>query len=129
LKTGSRLSLQRAFGRARAAGFDDCLLMDAEGQVLETAMGNVFALIDGVWVTPSMELCLLPGICRQWILRRAPIAEATFSAVDLKRARAVAVANAVTGLRAVAAVDRHRYPVAPVEELAAACGKRHFRTL
>jgi len=128
-KTGSRLALQIAFAGARDAGFDDCLLLDTDDRVLETAMGNVFAHIDGTWLTPSPALCLLPGVCRQWVLRRAPVREAVFTRSDLRRARAIAVSNAVIGVKAVAAIGRRHLDVTLADALAAACGKRRFRPL
>ena len=128
-KTGSRLLLQLAFSEARQAGFDDCLLLDDQDRILETSMANIYAYLDGTWVTPAERLGLLAGVCRQWVMRRAGVAEAHFTSADLRRARGVAVSNAVTGLRPVAAIDDCRYDLTLAKELAARCGRRRFQAL
>jgi len=60
-----KLLAQRA---AAAAGAHEAILVDPDGYVVEGAMRNVFAVVDGVLVTPPLTRGLLPGITRQAVL-------------------------------------------------------------
>jgi branched-subunit amino acid aminotransferase/4-amino-4-deoxychorismate lyase len=90
--------------RARsAAGADDALLV-ADGQVLEATAANVWARLDGVWVTPPLDGRVLPGIGRAWTLARlrdasVRVAERPIPQTELCRATALMLTNAVYGPR------------------------------
>jgi para-aminobenzoate synthetase / 4-amino-4-deoxychorismate lyase len=91
-------------GRDGAPGPDDHLLIvDADGDVLETDRGNVFAVIDGTLCTPPLDGRLLPGITRATVLRLAaqagiPAKEVRLTVADLADAAEVFATNAVRGL-------------------------------
>jgi branched-chain amino acid aminotransferase len=57
----------RALRAAKAAGFDNCLVLDMLGNVAETATSNVFMVKDGVVRTPAANGTFLNGITRQRI--------------------------------------------------------------
>jgi branched-chain amino acid aminotransferase len=57
---------------ARASGYDEALVLNAQKRILEAATANVFAVYGGVLRTPSPRLGLLPGITRQAVLDIAP---------------------------------------------------------
>jgi anthranilate synthase/aminodeoxychorismate synthase-like glutamine amidotransferase len=92
-------------GAAPAGGpVEQLLLVDANGDVLETDRGNVFAVIDGILHTPPLDGRLLPGVTRAAVLRLAAEAgigtkEAplTVDAV-LEAAEEVFVTNSVGGV-------------------------------
>ncbi len=56
--------------RALASGFDEVILLDQEGRIAEAPTANVFAVQDGVLVTPPLER-ILPGITRDSVLALA----------------------------------------------------------
>jgi len=91
-------------GRAGALGPDEHLLIvDTDGDVLETDRGNVFAVIDGTLCTPPLDGRLLPGITRATVLRLAaeagiPAKEVRLTVADLADAAEVFMTNAVRGL-------------------------------
>jgi len=59
-------------GRSAGLGAgEQVLLTDETGEILETAGGNVFAVIDGVLLTPPADGRLLPGITRAAVMRAA----------------------------------------------------------
>ena len=73
----------------------------------ETAVGNQWLRIGGVWVTPALDGEVLPGIGRARLLavarrRGLPVAERTCDLGDLHRAEALAQSNAVFGPRPAA---------------------------
>jgi branched-subunit amino acid aminotransferase/4-amino-4-deoxychorismate lyase len=90
--------------QAQDAGADDGVVVDEQGRVLETAVGNLWCLLDGVWTTPPLDGRVLPGIAREILLQGAAaaglqVAESDCSLGDLHRAQALAVSNAVHGPR------------------------------
>lgn len=68
-KTTSRMAYQQASDEARIARADETILVSAEGEVLEGATSNVFALIAGEVVTPPLSTGILPGVTRATVLR------------------------------------------------------------
>lgn len=59
----------RAIAEARARGFDNCVLLDQEGNVAEIAIANIFMAKGGVVFTPAANGTFLDGITRQRVVR------------------------------------------------------------
>ena len=108
------------------------LLADETGELLETDRGNVFAVIDGVLLTPPADGRLLPGTTRAAVLRAAHesgirVGQKPLTLDELTEATEVFVTNAVAGLIPVTAVagSRLAWPPGPVAAtLAAALATR-----
>jgi len=60
--------------QARAAGFDDAIIVNAKGNICEGSVTNLIAYIDGRWVTPPTSDVLLPGIIRQMLIENELVA-------------------------------------------------------
>ncbi|WP_017595004.1 aminotransferase class IV [Nocardiopsis potens] len=110
---------------AQASGFDDALFLDRRSLVSEGATFNVAFLCRGTLLWPSAEH--LPGTTMRLLSELAGSVglasrPASVHVADLPGMEAALVTNAATGVRPVAAVDEHPFPVpAPVvERLAAA---------
>lgn len=58
----------RALTAARAAGFDNALVLDMAGNVAELATSNVFIVRDGVVATPVENRTFLAGITRNRVI-------------------------------------------------------------
>jgi branched-chain amino acid aminotransferase len=58
----------RAITEARARGFDNALVRDMLGNVVETATSNVFIVKDGVVLTPAPNRSFLAGITRNRVI-------------------------------------------------------------
>lgn len=56
---------------ANQQGWDDALLMDHQGRLLESSGGNLFWWENGELWTPPLELGVLDGITRRWVLENA----------------------------------------------------------
>jgi branched-chain amino acid aminotransferase len=109
VKSTSYVASVLATAEARAAGADLAVLVDGE-ELLETAEGNLFALIDGTLVTPADDGRLLPGVTRGLVLEAAtalgvPTRTGPLRRADLAAADALAVSSSVGGLRTVLSVD------------------------
>jgi branched-chain amino acid aminotransferase len=64
IKSGNYLNSVLALGEARAAGCDDALMLDAEGDVAEATSSNVFVAAEDAVATPALEVGLLAGVTR-----------------------------------------------------------------
>jgi branched-subunit amino acid aminotransferase/4-amino-4-deoxychorismate lyase len=90
--------------QAQDGGADDGVVVDRDGAVLETALGNLWLLLGGTWTTPPLDGRVLPGIARALLLERArgaglAVAERACTLGDLHAAEALAHSNAVYGPR------------------------------
>jgi branched-subunit amino acid aminotransferase/4-amino-4-deoxychorismate lyase len=90
--------------QAQDGGADDGLVVADDGAVLETALGNLWLLLDGEWVTPPLDGRVMPGIARAALLEQAVLAgvrtaERACGLGDVHRAEALAHSNAVYGPR------------------------------
>jgi branched-chain amino acid aminotransferase len=72
VKTLSYTESVVALAQAKAAGADDAIFLDTAGHVSEATASNLFAVIDGVLVTPPLGCGVLPGITRAIVLDLAP---------------------------------------------------------
>jgi para-aminobenzoate synthetase/4-amino-4-deoxychorismate lyase len=96
--------------RAQTAPDQHLLLTDETGELLETDRANVFAVMDGVLLTPPADGRLLPGITRAAVLRAAHghgirIGRKPLTLDELTQASEVFVTNAVAGVVPVTAVE------------------------
>ena len=98
-------------GRPRGAAADEqVLITDETGEILETDKANVFAVIDGVLLTPPADGRLLPGTTRAAVMRAARghgirVGQKPLTLDELASASEVFVTNAVVGVLPVTAVD------------------------
>jgi branched-chain amino acid aminotransferase len=113
-KTTSRLAYQLAREEARAAGADEALLVSESGELLEGAVSNVFALIEGELLTPPLACGILPGIARAEVLdgcRAIGVRarEAQIGVEDLARAEEVLLTNCVQQVVPLASLEEWRF--------------------
>lgn len=112
-KTCSAMIYVEAARRARAAGADEALLSDGQGGVAEATAANLFAVIDGVLVTPPARLPLLPGITRAWVIHQAAamrlrFRERALRAEDLARAEEAFLTGSLAGVVPLFTLDGRR---------------------
>ena len=111
---------------AHARGFDEALLLDETGHIAEAATANVFAVIDGILVTPPLTSGILAGITRRWIVENArglglAFAERAVSTTELFRASEVFLSSSVRLVAPVAQCDGAEYSAAgPITSVLAA---------
>jgi para-aminobenzoate synthetase/4-amino-4-deoxychorismate lyase len=95
------------------------LIEDSTGDVLETDRGNVFAVLDGVLVTPPADGRLLPGVTRAAVLRLAAehglsSKEMPVSRERLAQASEVFITNSVHGVLPVRSLGGTNWAAGPV---------------
>jgi branched-subunit amino acid aminotransferase/4-amino-4-deoxychorismate lyase len=119
LKTGNYLSSIEALRYARERGADDAIFTRAD-LALESAVANVFALIDGALVTPPVELGLLGGITRAFLLELAAqngifAAERPLAKSELLGADEAFLTNSVVGLARIGRLEETAFCEEPSE--------------
>jgi branched-subunit amino acid aminotransferase/4-amino-4-deoxychorismate lyase len=126
-KTCSAIIYVEAARRAHEAGVEEALLEDGAGGLSEAAGSNLFALIDGVLMTPPTSYPLLAGITRGWVLHQVrealagrenllpvevqesglvhAVTEKQLTLEHLRHASEVFLTNSVTGVTPLVSVD------------------------
>lgn len=78
---------------------DEVILTNQDGNVTEGTITNIAALVDGQWLTPSVDDGLLAGVMRGALIDDGLIVEGSIGAAELPHAEAIAVFNSVRGWR------------------------------
>ncbi len=68
---GAYVNTALAKTEALAAGFDEVIVLDREGHVIEGSAENIFIIRDGVLITPPVSDDILEGITRRTVLQIA----------------------------------------------------------
>lgn len=89
---------------AEAAGADDALLLNTAGNITESTVANIFLLVDGYMLTPSVSDGALPGILRAEAIKLARAEERTITMDMLTRSSEVFLTNAL-GVRPVTYIN------------------------
>lgn len=110
LKHLGRLEQVLAAGEAAAAGWDEGLMLDASGRVIEATRHNLFYWRDGHLHTPPLHASGVAGVMRALVLEKlgetgiqggeAPLRYDGLHAID-----GMFLCNAVAGLRVVRRLD------------------------
>ena len=79
-------------------GQQEQIYYNAQGQLLESSIGNLVLQLDSHLYTPPVELGLLDGIYRQHLLATGQATEKILSLDDLKSAEKIYACNALRGL-------------------------------
>ena len=93
-------------------GAQEAILVDPDGCVVEGAMRNLFAVIDGALVTPPLTRGFLPGITRATVLEIAqqqslPCAERDLPLTELYTADEAFLTSSLAEILPIASVDAH----------------------
>jgi len=109
-KYRDRRLLAELAAQAGTSAEQQVLITDETGELLETDRANVFAVMDGVLLTPPADGRLLPGTMRAAVLRAAHghgirVGQKPVTLDELSQATEVFVTNAVAGVLPVTAVE------------------------
>jgi branched-chain amino acid aminotransferase len=113
VKTTSCLDSILARMEAVQHGVDDAILLNGEGWVAEATAANIFAVIDGVLVTPPIRDGALPGVMRAAVMSHMPLGECSLSVDDLARAGEIFLTSSL-GIRPVVVFEHLPLPIGPV---------------
>ena len=88
-------------------GFNNCLLLNNEKNVVEALNGNLFMLIDNKLITPPIADGCLNGIMRKQVLQLSKnnaditFIEQSISPFDLQKADELFITNVITGIQPI----------------------------
>jgi branched-subunit amino acid aminotransferase/4-amino-4-deoxychorismate lyase len=105
----------QALQRARTGGWDEAILPDQAGRVVEGCVSNLFFVRDGCLHTPAEALGPLPGIMRGRVLALAGSAglvlrEGAYEWAGLDEASELWLSNSLIGLRAATCLGERPLP-------------------
>ncbi|WP_130620526.1 aminodeoxychorismate lyase [Dyella amyloliquefaciens] len=109
--------LEQVLARAEwsDAAIPEGLLLDLDGNIVSATMANLFAVVDGALVTPSIERCGVAGVARAEVLAAyADTQVMPLRAEHLARAGEVFLSSSVRGILPVQAVGDTVYVPGPV---------------
>jgi branched-chain amino acid aminotransferase len=105
IKHSSRTELVLALAHAQAQGADEALLGNTAGQLVEGTGSNVFVVIHGGLLTPSLASGCLPGVIRSLVLEVTDAQEVDLALEDLITAEEVFLTSSTRDVQPVAVVD------------------------
>ncbi len=112
IKSGNYLSNVLALRQAIAAGGDDAIMCNGDGDIAEGATSNIFLVVDGTVHTPSLATGVLAGITRQVVVELAtelglPPVQGRVTPQMLADASEVFLTSSVRGIMPVTSIDGH----------------------
>lgn len=108
--------LENVLARAELLGTraGEGLLRDSVGRVVGATASNVFILRRGRLLTPALRASGIAGICRDWLLTRAPVEICELLPADIERADGVFVCSSLRGILPAARLGARRYAPQPL---------------
>ncbi|TPD65838.1 aminotransferase class IV [Flavobacterium microcysteis] len=104
-------------------GYDNCLLINDEKNVIEALNGNLFMLMGTKLITPPISEGCLNGVMRKQILALAKkidtieVAEEPISPFDLQKADELFITNVVRGIQPITKYRKKEYGVGLAKDL------------
>ncbi len=120
IKHCSRLETVLLKTEVEQSDFDDLVVTDTDGCIIECAAANLFFLLDDKWHTPSLHRAGVNGVMRQHILSQVDVIEGDFSINSLAKASAILTCNALTGVVPVRSFQGKKLDTSAVFDLKSA---------
>ena len=117
--TGVYLNSMLAVTEANRAGYDEAILLTAEGYVADGSGENIFVIKNGVIRTPPLSTSILPGVTRNSVIQIAqdlghPVEETNLIRSDLCLADEVFMCGTAAEVTPLRSVDDVEIGVGPV---------------
>lgn len=114
LKSNNYLPYLMAALHARKHHLDDCVLLNSNGNVCESAIANIFTVKNNQVLTPPLSEGCVAGVMRRHLLNRIAgmgisLQEKPLSVADLADSDEIFLSNAVQGLRWVKQFNNRMY--------------------
>jgi len=117
--TGVYLNSMLAVTEANRAGYDEAILLTAEGTVADGSGENIFVIRDGEIFTPALSTSILPGITRDAVIQIAQdlgysVTETNVIRSDLYLADEVFMCGTAAEVTPLRSIDDHELGVGPI---------------
>ncbi|WP_428085952.1 endolytic transglycosylase MltG [Candidatus Thioglobus sp.] len=93
----------------------ECIMLNAQAQVISVSQGNIFAIKNGILLTPDLSECGIQGTRRRVIIDLAKKLDITvkicpLSAAELLTCDEVFISNSIIGIKPVYQINEQLYP-------------------
>jgi branched-chain amino acid aminotransferase len=110
--TGVYINSMLAVGEANRAGYDEAIMLTADGYIADGSGESIFIVRDGVIYTPDLSASILVGITRNTVLQIAqdlghPLVEKSLIRTDLYLADEVFMVGTAAEVTPIREVDDH----------------------
>ncbi|TCS42555.1 aminodeoxychorismate lyase [Reinekea marinisedimentorum] len=105
LKHLNRLDSVIARQFARKNNAHEALLSDAQKNIIEGSMCNVFFKVGSEWLTPSLKVAGVAGILRQQVIEQNAVQVREIHRDELANVEAAALTNSLIGMVPVVSID------------------------
>jgi branched-chain amino acid aminotransferase len=104
LKTTSYGENVKALAYAKERGGSEAIFADTQGRLSEGTGSNIFLVVDGRLVTPTLATGCLAGITRQLVLEWSDVTEVDMPMSVLETAEEIFITSSIRDVQAVSAV-------------------------
>ncbi|QPB83820.1 aminodeoxychorismate lyase [Pseudoalteromonas rubra] len=118
LKTLNRLEQVLIKQNAATKQADDVLVMDLQGEVIESSAANILICKDKRWYTPDLSHCGIQGVFLSSLQMYNPIETASMDLAFVYAADAVYLCNSLMGLVPVRQIDHLQFSLSKAQALA-----------
>lgn len=103
--------------------YQEGLMCDQNGRLIEGVMSNVFLVKKGKVMTPVLDQCGVAGIMRDWLMKRfsehgMPVLECEVFMTDLSQVDEVFFCNSVFGIWPIRQCGVHNWPLGSITQQA-----------
>ena len=109
LKSCNALIYAIAARQAKEHKWNDALICNTGGNIIESTIANIFWIKNGIVYTPPLSDGCVAGVMRQYILENTTVSEKSLSIQLLLDADEVFLTNAIKKIRWVREIDSARY--------------------
>ncbi|TRW49797.1 aminodeoxychorismate lyase [Aliidiomarina halalkaliphila] len=111
LKTLNRLEQVAIKQELATTAYDDLIVTDREGYLVEASAGNLFWRVDDQWFTPALSHAGVDGVVRQWLIRHNPDVQVVRALPSvLTDCDEMFVCNALMGLVPACSIGERQLP-------------------
>ena len=94
---------------AHENNFDNAILFNSKGKIIEVANANIFIVRNHKIYTPSLCEGCVDGTMREWATNHLNIIKKSISKDEVLKAEEVFIANAISGFTSVKAIEGRSY--------------------
>lgn len=122
MKTTNAMQYAVAAQQAMAKKADDAIMLNTNGNAIETTIANIFCIKDDAVYTPPLSEGCVAGVMRRHVLQQLEqnkfaVKEEPFTKDFLKNADAVFATNAIRRLKWIASIDDREYDINKILEV------------
>ena len=114
LKTGNYGPNITAYREAAEGGNDEIVLVNAVKHVVSASLANLFAVIDGLLLTPRVSTGARAGVVRDWVISREEVIISDFHPEQLRTASEIFLTSSGFGIAPISHLDGKPLPEARI---------------